>query len=69
MTPGEGEGGDPAYRLPFASCPAVRGALGEVAVPLRRGLAGRVTLSLLGRLRGAAVAVHDAALDAPSAGH
>lgn len=70
VTPGgRAERGVPAYRLPFAGCPAVRGALGEVAVPLRRGTAGRVTLCLLGCLRGAAVAVHGAALDAPAAGH
>lgn len=68
-TPGLGEGGVPAYRLPFSGCPAVCGALGEVTVPLQGWPAGRVTLGLLGCLQGAAVALHGAALDAPAAGH
>lgn len=67
VTPGWGR--VPAYRLPLSGCPAVRGARGEVTVPLRGWPAGRVTLGLLGCLRGAVVALHGAALDTPAAGH
>lgn len=66
--PRAGEG-VPAYRLPLSGCPAVRGARGEVTVPLQGWPAGRVTLGLLGCRGAAAVALHGAALDAPAAGH
>lgn len=52
-------------RLPFARSPAVRGALGELAVPLGGRLARRVARCR----RGTAVALHRALLDTATAGH
>lgn len=51
--------------MPFARSPAVRGALGELAVPLGGRLARRVARCR----RGTAVALHRALLDTATAGH